>query len=90
MPTEAAAWQAFRLPGVDFVEVVHDRAHRASSAVPGRLGFTEHLRRPAERLAPAETGEDQIWRLNRRQLEVSSSRPAPHPDATMASPRTEN
>ncbi|MEV5485627.1 MULTISPECIES: GNAT family N-acetyltransferase [Streptomyces] len=81
--------QAFRLPGVDFVEVVHDRANRTSGAVPARLGFTEHLRRPAERLAPAETGVDRIWRLTRRQLEVSSSRPAPHLDATMASPRSE-
>ncbi|MFF7232589.1 RimJ/RimL family protein N-acetyltransferase [Streptomyces sp. 2333.5] len=82
--------QAFRLPGVDFVEVVHDPANRASGAVPARLGFTEHLRRPAERLAPAETGEDQIWRLTRGQLEASSPRPAPHPDATIASPRSEN
>ncbi|MFI1304070.1 GNAT family N-acetyltransferase [Streptomyces sioyaensis] len=62
--------QAFRLPGVDFVEVIHDPANRASGAVPARLGFTEHRRRPAERLAPAETGEDQIWRLTRRQLEA--------------------
>jgi len=61
--------QAFRLPGVDYVEVVHDPANHASGAVPARLGFTEHLRRPAERLAPAETGEDQIWRLTRHQAE---------------------
>ncbi|GLW71475.1 N-acetyltransferase [Kitasatospora phosalacinea] len=60
---------AFRLPGVDHVEVVHDPANRASGAVPARLGFTEHLRRPAERLAPAETGEEQVWRLTRRQAE---------------------
>ncbi|MGW1893883.1 GNAT family N-acetyltransferase [Streptomyces sp. NPDC002004] len=57
--------QAFRLAGVDHVEVVHDRANRASRAVPARLGFTEHVRRPAERLAPDETGEVQIWRLAR-------------------------
>lgn len=55
---------AFRLPGVDYVEVVHDPANTASRAV-GRLGFTDHLRRPAERLAPADTGEDQVWRLTR-------------------------
>ncbi|MFJ8471001.1 GNAT family N-acetyltransferase [Kitasatospora sp. NPDC094011] len=57
--------QAFRLPGVDFVEIVHDPANHASRAVPIRLGFTEHARRPAEALAPAETGEEQIWRLRR-------------------------
>ncbi|MFD9359138.1 GNAT family N-acetyltransferase [Streptomyces sp. NPDC060031] len=56
--------QAFRLPGVDYVEVVHDPANRASGAVPARLGFTEHLRRPAERVAPAATGEEQVWRLS--------------------------
>lgn len=61
--------QAFRLPGVDYVEVVHDPANRASGAVPARLGFTERLRRPAERLAPAETGEDQVWRLTRQQAD---------------------
>ncbi|ARZ65889.1 acetyltransferase [Streptomyces albireticuli] len=61
--------QAFRLRGVDHVEVVHDLANRASGAVPARLGFTEHLRRPAERLAPAETGEDQVWRLTRHQAD---------------------
>ncbi|WP_354637902.1 GNAT family N-acetyltransferase [Kitasatospora camelliae] len=57
--------QAFALPGTAYVEIVHDPANRASGAVPARLGFTEHGRRPAERLAPAETGEDRIWRLTR-------------------------
>nr|WP_175439404.1 GNAT family N-acetyltransferase [Streptomyces vilmorinianum] len=61
----ALAEQAFRLPGVDNVEIVHDLANHASGAVPARLGFAEHLRRPAERLAPAETGEERIWRLTR-------------------------
>lgn len=59
--------QAFRLPGVDYVEVVHDPANRASAAVPARLGFTEHPRRLAEGLDPAETGKDQVWRLTRHQ-----------------------
>ncbi|GAA4930825.1 GNAT family N-acetyltransferase [Streptomyces coeruleoprunus] len=62
--------QAFRLPGVASVEVVHDAANRASAAVPARLGFVEHRRRPDERLAPAETGEVQVWRLTRRQAEA--------------------
>jgi RimJ/RimL family protein N-acetyltransferase len=62
----ALVGQAFLLPGVDHVEIVHDPANRASGAVPARLGFTAHLRRPAERLAPAETGEDQVWRMTRR------------------------
>ncbi|MET8545305.1 GNAT family N-acetyltransferase [Kitasatospora sp. NPDC004799] len=61
----AVVEQAFRLPGVEQVEIVHDPANRASGAVPARLGFTEHLRRPAEPAAPAETGEELVWRLPR-------------------------
>ncbi|MFE4359577.1 MULTISPECIES: GNAT family N-acetyltransferase [unclassified Kitasatospora] len=61
----ALADEAFRLPGVEAVEIVHDPANRASGAVPARLGFTEHLRRPAEVLAPAETGEELVWRLTK-------------------------
>ncbi|WP_426365358.1 GNAT family N-acetyltransferase [Streptomyces sp. E-08] len=57
--------QAFRLPGVTTVEIVHDVAHHASAAVPARLGFNGDLRRPHEPTAPAETGEDRIWRLER-------------------------
>ncbi|MER7946426.1 GNAT family N-acetyltransferase [Streptomyces sp. NPDC096079] len=57
--------QGFRLPGVTAVEIVHDVANHASAAVPARLGFTAHLRRPHEPTAPAETGEDQVWRLER-------------------------
>ncbi|MFJ8015564.1 GNAT family N-acetyltransferase [Streptomyces sp. NPDC096339] len=66
--------QAFRFPGVDYVEVVHDPANRASGAVPARLGFHELLRRPAERRSTAGTGEEQVWRLTREQ--------ADHPDQT--------
>ncbi|MBW5484783.1 GNAT family N-acetyltransferase [Streptomyces bambusae] len=67
----ALAEQAFRLPGTAYVEIVHDRANLASAAVPARLGFTEHARRPAERLAPGETGEVQVWRLTRPPLPVA-------------------
>ncbi|MFE9250111.1 GNAT family N-acetyltransferase [Streptomyces sp. NPDC007088] len=66
-----AAWalteEAFRLPGVELVEIVHDPANLPSGAVPARLGFSRHRRRPAERLAPAETGEELVWRLTRRE-----------------------
>ncbi|MFE3182124.1 GNAT family N-acetyltransferase [Streptomyces violascens] len=65
--------QAFRLPGVDVVEVVHDVANLASGAVPARLGFSEYLRRPNEPLAPAETGEDQVWRLTRGEAWASAA-----------------
>ncbi|MGW1511007.1 GNAT family N-acetyltransferase [Streptomyces sp. NPDC002394] len=57
--------QAFRLPDVTAVEIVHDAANHSSAAVPSRLGFTDHLRRPHEPTAPGETGEDRVWRLSR-------------------------
>ncbi|MEU3777234.1 GNAT family N-acetyltransferase [Streptomyces sp. NPDC032472] len=53
--------EAFRLPGVDHVEIVHDPANHASGAVPARLGFTEQPRRSAD------SGELRIWRLGREQ-----------------------
>ncbi|MFJ5228885.1 GNAT family N-acetyltransferase [Kitasatospora sp. NPDC088391] len=64
--------EAFRLPGVEHVDIVHDPANLASGAVPTRLGFTEHLRRPAEILAPAETGEEVVRRLTRRRAESAA------------------
>ncbi|MGW3228742.1 GNAT family N-acetyltransferase [Kitasatospora sp. NPDC001095] len=63
--TQALVREAFLLPVVDCVEIVHDLANRTSGAVPARLGFTEGPRRPAERVAPGETGVDQVWRLSR-------------------------
>lgn len=52
----ALADQAFQLPGVDYVEVIHDVANHASGAVAGppRLHPAPPPRRG--RLAPAETG----------------------------------
>lgn len=61
----ALAEQAFLLPGIELVEIVHDAANLASGAVPARLGFTVHERRTFEPVAPLETGEDQVWRLTR-------------------------
>ncbi|RKT20056.1 RimJ/RimL family protein N-acetyltransferase [Streptomyces sp. 1114.5] len=70
--TAALVDQAFRLPGVEFVEIVHDAANHASGAVPARLGFTEHLRRPREVAAPAESGEELVWRLTRARCGASA------------------
>ncbi|WP_078859483.1 GNAT family N-acetyltransferase [Streptomyces rubellomurinus] len=63
--SRALVAEAFRIPGVGHVEISHDRANHRSGAVPARLGFTELGPRPAERLAPADTGEDRVWRLSR-------------------------
>jgi ribosomal-protein-serine acetyltransferase len=63
--TAALVEQAFRLPGVDRVEIVHDELNVASGGVPRKLGFTEVERRPMDVRAPAGTGVGVIWRLVR-------------------------
>lgn len=63
--TAALVEQAFRLPGVDRVEIVHDELNVASAGVPRKLGFTEVERRPLDPPAPAGTGVGVVWRLTR-------------------------
>jgi ribosomal-protein-serine acetyltransferase len=59
--------QAFRLPGVDRVEIVADELNAASAGVPRKLGFTEAGRRPMDQPAPAGTGIGVVWRLLRQE-----------------------
>jgi ribosomal-protein-serine acetyltransferase len=65
--TAAAALveQAFRLPGIHRVEIVHDELNVASGGVPRKLGFTEVGRRPLEIPPPDGTGIGVVWRLVR-------------------------
>ena len=56
---------AFRLPGVDRVEIVHDELNVASAGIPRKLGFTEVARRPLDLPPPAGTGTGIVWRLVR-------------------------
>ena len=57
--------QAFRLPGVDRVEIMHDELNVASGGVPRKLGFTEVERRPMDVPAPWGSGVGVVWRLTR-------------------------
>lgn len=57
--------QAFRLPGVDRVEIVHDELNVASAGVPRKLGFTQVDRRPLGVRPPAGNGVGVVWRLAR-------------------------
>ncbi len=61
----ALAEQAFRLPGIDRVEIIHDELNVASGGVPRKLGFTEVGRRRIEPPAAAGTGTGVVWRLVR-------------------------
>lgn len=57
--------QAFRLPGVDRVEIVHDELNIASAGVPRKLGFTEVGRRALDFRPPAGSGTGVVWCLTR-------------------------
>ena len=57
--------QAFRLPGVDRVEIIHDELNVASGRVPRKLGFTEVGRQPLSEPTPGGNGVGVIWRLTR-------------------------
>ena len=63
--TAALVEQAFRLPGVDRVEIVHDELNVASAAIPRKLGFTEVGRRPLDPPSLSGTGIGVVWRLTR-------------------------
>ena len=57
---------AFAVPGVARVAIGHDVENDASRGVPTRLGFTcVGEERPTRPLAPADTGRDLLWELER-------------------------
>ncbi len=66
---------AFGLPGIEVVEIHHDRANLASEGVPRKLGFTLVGERPRPPAAPAESGTFLIWRMTRAEW---------HPPAALA------
>lgn len=66
--SEAAAvltGAAFARPGTDRVEIHHDKANVASSGVPLRLGYRFAGESPDTIGAPAETGVDCAWHMDR-------------------------
>lgn len=66
LASKALVDEAFRLPDIDFVEIIHDARNLASEAVPRKLGFTQIARRPMENPAPCGTdGMGVVWRLER-------------------------
>jgi ribosomal-protein-serine acetyltransferase len=54
---------ALAVPGIEQVEIHHDRANEASAAVPRRLGYEFAGETPDQPEAPAEIGIDCTWRL---------------------------
>ena len=64
--SQALTSLAFTVPGIDLVEIHHDLSNVPSRRIPEQLGFrlvgTSTLSRE---LAPAETGIDLTWRMER-------------------------
>jgi len=60
---------AFAQPGVDHVEIHHDRANAASGRIPAKLGFSRIAERPGAPETPGEEGVEVVWRLTRSQWE---------------------
>jgi RimJ/RimL family protein N-acetyltransferase len=63
--TAALVEQAFRLPGVNRVEIVHDELNVASAGIPRKLGFTEVGRRPLDFPPAAGSGIGVVWSRTR-------------------------
>lgn len=55
---------AFTVPGIDRVEIHHDRANEASAGVPRKLGFAFDREVQDQPTAPAEVGVEWIWRMD--------------------------
>jgi len=66
--------QAFALPGIERVLIVHDELNVASSGIPRKLGFTEIERRPLDHKPLGGTGMGVVWELTRAQWAGTASR----------------
>ena len=66
--------QAFALPGIDHVQIVHDELNAPSGGVPRKLGFTEIERRPLDHKPLAGTGIGVVWEVTRAQWTAADSR----------------
>jgi RimJ/RimL family protein N-acetyltransferase len=67
---------AFSVPGINHVEIHHDKANIPSSGVPRRLGYELVGDRPSE-VVPglADTGIDCVWRIERSQWDAHHTDP---------------
>ena len=56
---------ALAQPGITRVEIHHDKANEASAGIPRRLGFEWLGEAPDEPVAPAETGLEWRWAMDK-------------------------
>lgn len=64
---------AFSIPGVEHVEIHHDKANTRSRAVPRSLGFVAGPERSDGVHAGGEAGIDCSWRISRSEWEARES-----------------
>jgi ribosomal-protein-serine acetyltransferase len=69
--------RAFADPGIDRVEIHHDRANVASGGVPPKLGFELVGDTPRTPEAPSEEGVERVWRLSREAWTARRAAPPP-------------
>jgi ribosomal-protein-serine acetyltransferase len=62
---------AFGLHSVKRVEIHHDKANKASAGVPRRLGYRFVREQHDEPSAPADTGIECVWRIERDEWGVA-------------------
>jgi ribosomal-protein-serine acetyltransferase len=55
---------ALATPGINFVEIHHDRANEASGGVPQKLGFAFVVEERKEPAAPSDVGIECRWRTD--------------------------
>jgi len=70
----ALTGQAFALPGVGHVQIVHDELNVASGGIPRKLGFTEIGRRPLDHKPLGGTGIGVVWEVTRAQWQGAAVR----------------
>jgi len=56
---------AFTIPGIEAIEIHHDRANHASGGIPMRLGYQRIGFQEREPEAPGEEGIEVLWRMKR-------------------------
>ena len=56
---------AFAIPDIERVEIHHDKANSASAGVPRRLGYRFVGEQRDEVTAPADSGIECVWRIER-------------------------
>jgi len=66
--------QAFALPVIERIQIVHDELNVASGGVPRKLGFTEIERRPLDHRPLGGTGTGVVWELTRAEWQDAASR----------------